>query len=583
MKLNLKKRFAFLTWISSIALLLFVATSHSYNQAVDDAEATSELDRAYTIRSSNPSQSIEILSNISREQLSEANQDRYDLINAYLLFMTGKVLESIDAFKALSENAHTADEKFNAYASLTALYAGTQNWSEAFKALDYLIGNIEAINSLDSEEQAHLAAINLYSMINEDDVLINYATPLLNSEYSQRFNCIATMHIFTSKVENDIDSLSEDDFETGLQTCENAGEPVVKLGIYNKYAAYLFKLGQTDQALGMLLEQLDVITRANYAPLFDDYYVLLSEAYLEKQEYEKAHQYALLVVGDAKPDMLVSRSDVAAYKVLYEVAEANQDYRLALELYKAYAGAKSLNITNDNAKMLSIQKARQDSAEKSNQIALLDTENSLLRARAQLDKETANNRKLLITFMIIALLITCIWVYKKRSNYIKFREISRKDGLTGIANRHFFTTTAKQMTENSAKDNSPISLILFDLDDFKSINDNFGHQTGDHALQTAVDAARDACRDNDLIGRLGGEEFGIILRGCEINTAMSIAEDCRIAIESTNRTASQEYSLTASFGVASSETCGYSFDSLFEASDKALYNSKGAGKNRVSH
>lgn len=566
-----------------LALLISVLSIPHSLLANEPADVTAILKQAYQIRSADPQRSALLLDTLSRDALNMAQQDRYDRIRAYLLFMNGKVSESLDAFNALSQNAHTKTEKFSAYAALTALNAGIQNWSESFKALDYLLENIDSIDSVEAEEQAHTAAINLYSMINEDQVLLSYAIPLLSREYSPRFNCITTMHISTSKLDTDISSLSEEHFKNGLAVCEKAQEPVVALGIYTKYANYLFQIGQTERALEMLMEKLDQVVASNYAPLLDDYYVLLSQSYFARQDYTRAKEYALLVVGEDKQSMLVSQADVLAYEVLYQSAEDLGDYQQALELHKKYANAKSLNITNDNAKMLNIQKARQDSIEKTNEIALLNAENSLLRARSELDTETAAKRKLLISFMIIAFLVTCIWVYKKRSNYIKFREISRKDGLTGIANRHYFTTTSVEIVESCRKTNLPISLILFDLDDFKSINDSYGHQIGDKALQTAVDAAREACRDDDLIGRLGGEEFGITLRGCDINSAMAVAEDCRKAIENTNVFEGQVYHLSASFGVASSDACGYSFDSLFEASDKALYASKDAGKNKVSH
>ncbi|WP_395341620.1 diguanylate cyclase [Ningiella sp. W23] len=576
-----------LAFISCIALVLaaLLPLHNAYSQTPDSERISVAdlLERAYSLRSSKPHQSTEILTQINRDTLSGAQQDKYDIIQAYLIFMNGDIKGSINAFELLAENGNTQAERFNAYASLVSLYSGTQNWSAGFKTLDYLSENIAQIDSLEAEEQAHLAVINFYSQIDEADTLLEYIPPLLNVRYSLRFECLANMQLLGALIDIDASQLQLQAFSEAKARCDLAGEGFAALNIENQLATYYFKQGNPDRTLDILNANLDAITSSRYKPLIDESYMLLSQAYFEQGDFELASEFASLIVENKQEVSLLSVADTVGYKVLQKIAEKRQNFEQALEYHKKYSDAKSRNITSDNAKMLAIQKARQDSEQKSNQIALLDAENSLLRTQAQLDQEAANNRLLVIVTMTMLLLFICFWIYKKRSNYLKFMEISRKDSLTGIANRHFFTSSAHESAQKCSSENIPMSLVLFDLDDFKQINDTHGHAVGDDALKKAVDASKLGCRTNDLIGRLGGEEFGIILEGCAMDKALLIAQACRKEIDRTNASSEQDYTLTASFGVASSEGCGYSFDKLFDAADKALYQAKLKGKNGVEH
>ena len=562
-----------------LLLMAFVGSALSLDLQNDEEILT----QAYSMRTSDPQQARAMLASVNRDTLNQATQDLYDNIAAYLFIMEGNFPSAIEAYEEMTAPNRSNNIRFIAHASLTALYSGTQNWSAAFNSLDYISDHIDTIENSEAREQAHGATLNLYGAINENETVISYASSLDYSQYSARFSCVAILQLVSAQVAIFSESLSEAAFDNAMGLCEKANEPIGELGVYAQYATYLYDTGETDKALAMLLEHLPEVEKIRYVPALADYYSLISQGYLVKEDYEQAAAYALKLVGDKQPDAFVSRSDVIAYESLYKVAEAQQQFDLALDYHKRFTKAQSLNISNENAKMLAVQKARQDSAEKSNQIALLDAENSLLRAQAQLDDEAKQNRKLVTIIMLLALLCVGIWIYKKRRHYLILQEISQKDSLTGAANRSHFTAVSTRLVSKCAHTNNDISLVLFDLDDFKSINDTFGHKAGDLALQSAIASTRKGCRELDLIGRLGGEEFGIILEACDLDKALEIAEKCRQEIEKVEIVNSEPFALTASFGVASASSTGHNYDALFDAADKALYRSKGAGKNTVSH
>jgi diguanylate cyclase (GGDEF)-like protein len=126
-------------------------------------------------------------------------------------------------------------------------------------------------------------------------------------------------------------------------------------------------------------------------------------------------------------------------------------------------------------------------------------------------------------------------------------------------------------------------VLLFDLDHFKQINDQCGHSAGDWVLREVARVGRQYCREGDLYGRIGGEEFAMALVDCDIDAALRIAEKCRHSIEGIDaKEAGCGLPVAASIGVVSSSISGYDYETLVAHADAAMYRSKVAGRNRVS-
>lgn len=157
------------------------------------------------------------------------------------------------------------------------------------------------------------------------------------------------------------------------------------------------------------------------------------------------------------------------------------------------------------------------------------------------------------------------------------------DPLTGIANRRAFLENAQRTLMQRLRAPQPVSALLFDLDRFKSINDRYGHATGDRVLRAFADVAVIELRSTDLLGRLGGEEFGAVLFGAEASSAAATAERIRAAFAATyagERDA--DAGISVSVGVASvpaHETA--EIETLMSRADEALYVAKARGRNRV--
>jgi len=160
------------------------------------------------------------------------------------------------------------------------------------------------------------------------------------------------------------------------------------------------------------------------------------------------------------------------------------------------------------------------------------------------------------------------------------------DPLTGVLNRRAFMERIEGEINRTVRGNAPLSLIFADIDHFKQINDEYGHQAGDLVLQHFTEKLSGSARSYDFVGRYGGEEFVVCLPGAHDHQANLVAERMRKGVEEmtimlTQNT--QSIRITASFGVASYELeSEESVDSLIRRADEAMYRAKREGRNRVS-
>ena len=163
------------------------------------------------------------------------------------------------------------------------------------------------------------------------------------------------------------------------------------------------------------------------------------------------------------------------------------------------------------------------------------------------------------------------------------RDQATRDGLTAVWNRKMIFDTLEHELARAAREGTSLAVVMADLDKFKSINDTFGHQTGDAVLKQASSRLSAAMRTYDHIGRYGGEEFLIVLPNCNGEQAKTVSERLRRSVADEPVDAlGQELHVTCSFGVAFTDTPGESnVAALVHAADGALYLAKQNGRNRV--
>lgn len=165
----------------------------------------------------------------------------------------------------------------------------------------------------------------------------------------------------------------------------------------------------------------------------------------------------------------------------------------------------------------------------------------------------------------------------------RLKEFSRKDALTGLFNRGYWEHLLSQEFKRQQRAHQPTSLIMMDIDHFKSVNDTYGHTVGDDVIRMVARVISDTLRGTDVAGRYGGEEYAVILPDTNGEDAVILAERLRVNVEEQVITVGQtSFQVTISLGVASWNTRLESHSDWVNLADQALYKSKDMGRNQVT-
>jgi len=185
------------------------------------------------------------------------------------------------------------------------------------------------------------------------------------------------------------------------------------------------------------------------------------------------------------------------------------------------------------------------------------------------------------TFRLIVFLIVAHTIFGLKTALEKQRELAGTDPLTAIANRRAFCDLANMELNKARRYRTPISVLYLDIDDFKQINDHFGHHIGDTLLRAVAETIKKNIRAIDVVARLGGDEFGILLSGTGAESAALVARKLKIMLIELMR--ANGWSVTLSAGAVTFEILPDSVDEMVNAADRQMYHAKKKGKNRIQY
>lgn len=164
----------------------------------------------------------------------------------------------------------------------------------------------------------------------------------------------------------------------------------------------------------------------------------------------------------------------------------------------------------------------------------------------------------------------------------ELQRLATTDVLTQVSNRRHFFECARQEFQLACRNGTPLAFLLLDLDDFKRINDSYGHQVGDQVLQRLAHCAAGALRRGDLFGRIGGEEFAALFPGCDQAVALQVAERLQREVQRLNfHYAGANFGIGVSQGLATLRDGDSQIDALYARADLAMYEAKKQGKNCI--
>ncbi|MCL1137923.1 GGDEF domain-containing protein [Shewanella pneumatophori] len=565
-----------------ILIITFVFISAS--RADENSDITNLLQTADNIRSSNPKDFNIMLEDLEdrHDEFSTEQLHYFNYLNAYRFAFQGKFEDSLELWKQVSLAKSSPLLSFRANLSLVNIYAISKNWADGLTHLAINLDILPQITEPEFQELGLLIAAMFYNQLGQYELGLKYANRL-GSQLSQGRNyCLAKQLALESQFK--LGQLSEDSAQIaqGLQACQQSNEVVMESAIYSYLAELYLDNNQPLQAIATLEKQLVAIEQTKYAPILAQYYALLADSYFQTQSYSLASDFASKATSQTQ-NIANSKPEVTAYNILFQIAESRGEHQQALAYHREYAAADKAYLDEVKTKHLAFQLAQHQATEQKNQIKLLDDQNRLLRLEQKLSRSETENNRLFISLLFVSILLLVGMVYKSRTTQKRLKLLAEYDALTKVHNRGHFTQLALSAIDYCSKNKQVASCILFDLDKFKSINDTYGHATGDWVLKQVANVCQSQCRKNDLFARLGGEEFCIFLPSCDVATAAQLAEEYRKLIATIDsKDSGFEFAISASFGVTDFSLSGTNLDKMVADSDHAMYVSKKTGRNRVT-
>lgn len=568
-------------FFSVLAMVLLLCTASLARASASFEQRLLEADK---IRSSDPPRFASLLDELDAagNSASPEQRQRLQYLRAYQSVVYRRQIEvGIAQAKELFSKAKEVDLKFRAGSLLANSYAINREFSEGLRYLNQTLPMRGRVQDKNIRHDGITAAAALYNQLGQYQLGLRYAREALADTPNARAHCVAALHQDESQFRLGLLPPDDVSIQRDIERCLAIGEKLpanlIRVVLARKWSAR----GDGKKAIALLEKHLSEVDAIGYHWLISEVRSLLADLYLREREYAAAQRNAEAAIAHAA-NLPSSRSLATAYNVLYQIAERDREPTAALAFYRRYAEADKAHLADVNAKVLAYQIVREETLQKTREVELLSRQNQVLQLQQRVDRQASQNTHLLLALLTFLVGAIAYWAYKIKRVQMTLRRFAETDALTEISNRHHFSQQAELALAHSAKVGEPCALIMFDLDHFKAINDGYGHVTGDWVLRQVAETCKVHCREIDFLGRLGGEEFAILLQGVDLRTATRLAEDCRVRIAQIDtRESGYTFVVTASFGVSASPLSGYGLRQLLSHADQMLYSAKRGGRNRV--
>lgn len=519
-----------------------------------------------------------------KSTFNKKQEGLYYMRLAVSLGFHGKHKERVDLIRANINEINDLDVKAILLYQLSASLTILGEYEGALAVMNEEIVLLPKLSTISSKGSALQAAINLLNSLGAYEESTEYANRmalLADEKETSYVKCYAYANLIEINFFKKNSSYVQSNLKSTIQACNGVARTIVGQIIRSFGAVDAINSGDLDHGITLGLPLLKDLTNSVYG---SEYVIRLEEAlaraYLMKKNLALAEQFGLHAYQKAKRQNIVHLLE-SVTETMAAIKQAQNQLVAATEYYKINSELKKKLLDDQLHRNLAYQRVKFDTQDKANQLTLLEQKNKILLVEKQLELRKNENLVLLITLGTVLLAVISGWLITTWRQKNMFRKTSQTDGLTDISNRTHFIDSAHKVFANSRQN---VSLVLFDMDHFKKINDTFGHAAGDWVLKSICDVVKSQLRKTDLVGRLGGEEFGICLPSSTEEEVVALAERCRAAINEIDTMESgYKFSISASFGVATRGKAGnQTFDETLAAADKALYLSKDTGRNRVS-
>jgi len=517
------------------------------------------------------------------DQQAQFNADEktyFDYLSAYKMAYTGKLEESIALYRKALDESENQVLSYRIVLSIANVFWLSRNYSETLQYLDQVLQLSPDIEDKQLRHQGYLLAAGIYNrLFNEFELGKNFSELVLSDEPTAENRCIASESNFRSMIA--LEQMQPDDpqIQRAINHCQSVGENIFGYLILIDALGKRLTQENAVEITGLLDSNIDGVLATNYANLISMYYVLLSQAHWNAMDYDTSRDYAektLEITSDkGNPEHLLT-----ALYLLHEYHDQSGEYAKALDFHKRYAEVDSQYKADLLDRNMAFVINGHSNIERNQRIELLNKQNELLKVEQLLTEETAQKNRLLISILGITLALIFWWAWKTTIKAKGFKTLAQYDQLTQIFSRGHFQEIMSSVIKASKQKNKHLGFAIFDLDHFKTVNDQYGHPVGDWVLKKVIAVCKSLPCRSCTFGRLGGEEFALVMENATLEELVTHCEQCRQLISEIDTKETQhDFTITASFGLSTSELSGYDYKLLLTNADEALYKAKHAGRN----
>ncbi|HEX7341526.1 MAG TPA: diguanylate cyclase [Rhodanobacteraceae bacterium] len=572
---------------SVVALLVAwsgAEASATIAKATTAASPTALLIRAERINTAHDARFAELLRQLHQKdaRLTPAQRLHLALLDALQYSLQGDDTKATSLLRKVIKHSDNPSLSARAVAQLMQIDFLNRRYEKAYKLANTLVSNLPNI----SEPVARLSALNqmvqLMNRVGQYDLALKYARQIQRSFPSPSGQCAGSLDVTQSLLYAGKLTSASPRFRKTIDVCLAAHLVISANALRLDLASLLTDEGHMDRSIALLDKIAPSIRKSGYKFHMASLPITYAQAYVKQGNDAAASKSALAALSmfaPGKTNWIVED----AYKVLYQVDKRAGQYAQALAYYEKYVAQAQASADDTRMRSLAYQLVKQEVLANKMQLDALHKKNQILKLRQRLAEKAVETSRLYITLILAALILIMLWLLKIKHSQLRFRRQARHDGLTGVFNRQHFLHAAKQTLGKLHHSGRCACLLMLDLDHFKRVNDSHGHAAGDEVLKQAVATCQAQLRTEDVLGRLGGEEFGILIPGCSPTQGLDIANRMRDALAAmkVKLVSDSVVMVSASFGLACSERSGHDFDRLFGDADAALYRAKECGRDRV--
>lgn len=564
-------------------LVLSALLCAPFASSAQDQSFENRIEAVDAIRSAKPDlfrEQLEAL-NAERESIPARLHDHLDYLNAYQRSFQGDYQAGIALAMPLFGSARESSLRFRAGLLIVNSYAATREFQAGLEILDQSLMMIDSIDDESLRTTGFVVAAIFYNQLGQYELGHHYASRVGADGAPSRELCAAQHALVEASLHLEDSAIDDQPFIEAIRTCAARGEMVVANFIRANLARHWAAQGERGKSIQLLRSHLDEVQSTHYPRLIAEVHALLAEYLFAEGKNEEAQGHARIAI-EQSAGIAFSLPLVSAHRVLYEIAHARGDLNAAINHLRAHAEADKAYLNDVNARELAFQTVRHESFQKTQTIDLLNKQNEVLRLEQEVATQAWRNTRIVAVLLGLLLFSVAFWAVKMRRMQAALKQMAETDAMTGVDSRHHFNRTCEKALRRCARAGHPVGVLVLDLDDFKSVNDRFGHPIGDWALKKTAALCTELCGPDDRVGRIGGEEFAVLCLRRDKESTRALADRIceRVSAIDTQPTG-KTFRVSVSIGVATSASAGYSFTSLLAQADEALYRAKRDGRNRV--